>query len=381
MTSRVYLRATDLGRWMVPTNIFLAATRLVVGATFAIGMNVAAAATPARPMMEFEFGEQRMEATPLRTIGSRIELLGRDGRLWDLDSHAIHHWRKLPMEFRSSSASDLRAALERECDGVLEVGGSGHFVLAYPQGQGKIWNSRFEELFRSFTHYFSVRGFAVRQPTFPLIAVIWPSKAEFLFHARENGDTVPPNVLGYYSPRTNRVSLYDSEGLRQGDWGQNAKVIIHEATHQTAFNTGVHNRFCQPPRWLAEGLGMLFEAPGIWDSERYRQFADRVNRERLGEFRRFQGQGRKPQTWRELVAGDTMFGSNVNLAYAESWAFSFFLVETEPSKYCALMKRTADRPDFSTYSAAERTADFKAIFGDNYTMLEANFLRFIAAIR
>jgi hypothetical protein len=343
--------------------------------------SLASAAAPQRPLMEFQFGEQRIEATPLRSNGSRVELLGRDGRLWDLETSSIRHWRKLPMEFRSESASELRAALEKECEGVLEVGGSAHFVLAYPHGQSQFWSKRFEELFRSFTHYFAVRGLEPRQPTFPLIAVVWPTKAEFLFHARESGDAVSPNVLGYYSPRTNRVSLYDNETLRGGDWGQNATVIIHEATHQTAFNTGIHNRFCQPPRWLAEGLGMLFEAPGVWDSERHPQFSERVNRERLSEFRRFLAQGRRPMAWRDLVAGDKMFTTNVNAAYAESWAFSFYLVETEPAKYCRLMKRTADRQDFSAYSAADRQADFKAIFGDNYAMLEANFLRFIAAIR
>ena len=39
-------------------------------------------------------------------------------------------------------------------------------------------------------------------------------------------------------------------------------TIIHEATHQTAYNVGVHARFADQPRWLVEGLAMMFEAEG-----------------------------------------------------------------------------------------------------------------------
>jgi hypothetical protein len=67
-------------------------------------------------------------------------------------------------------------------------------------------------------------------------------------------------------------------------------------------------------------------------------------------------------------------------AYAESWAFSFFLVETEPQKYLECLKRTASRPPFQEYTAGERTADFTAIFGSDWRMLEARFLRFMAEV-
>jgi hypothetical protein len=339
------------------------------------------AAPTARPMVEIHSGDRLLEATLLRQSGDRLELLGRDGRLWDLDQGAIKSWRKLPMSFRGASATDVRAGLERELDGQLSVGGSGHFVVAAPRGQVSLWSQRFEDLYRSFVHYFAVRGLAPRDPEFPLIAIVWPSQAEFLRHANEDGHKIGPSVLGFYSPWTNRVSLYDSAQLRSGDWGQNAAVIIHEATHQTAFNTGLHNRLALPPRWLAEGLGMLFEAPGVWNSERFTQQSQRVNRERLTSFRRCLAEGRKPLTWLELVGSDAMFSRRPVEAYAESWAFTYFLAETAPAKYNSLLKRTAAKPDFSLYPAAARVADFKAIFGDNFTMLEADFLRYIAAIR
>ena len=68
-------------------------------------------------------------------------------------------------------------------------------------------------------------------------------------------------------------------------------------------------------------------------------------------------------------------------AYAEAWALTYFLAETEPRKYAAYLQRTAARPNFTTYSLTERLQDFTAIFGQNLPMLEARWLRFIADIK
>ena len=68
-------------------------------------------------------------------------------------------------------------------------------------------------------------------------------------------------------------------------------------------------------------------------------------------------------------------------AYAEAWALSFYLTETQPRQYGQYLKRTGSRPPFRQYTAAERTADFTALFGDNWRMLEAQFLRFMAGVK
>src|SRR5436190_8860041 len=43
-------------------------------------------------------------------------------------------------------------------------------------------------------------------------------------------------------------------------------TMIHEATHQVAFNTGLHSRIGENPRWVVEGLATVFEAPGVRNS-------------------------------------------------------------------------------------------------------------------
>jgi hypothetical protein len=83
----------------------------------------------------------------------------------------------------------------------------------------------------------------------------------------------------------------------------------------------------------------------------------------------------------EIVASDELFRTNPGAAYAEAWALSFFLEETAPSKYIAYLKRTAAKPPFHECTPAERIADFTAVFGTDWRMLDAQFLRFMAAVR
>jgi hypothetical protein len=89
----------------------------------------------------------------------------------------------------------------------------------------------------------------------------------------------------------------------------------------------------------------------------------------------------RPELLASLVASDDLFRTNPAAAYAEAWAMTFFLVETEPAKYAQYLKQTASRPMFEKYTAAERTADFTAVFGADWRMLEARLLRFMAESR
>ena len=45
------------------------------------------------------------------------------------------------------------------------------------------------------------------------------------------------------------------------------------------------------------------------------------------------------------------------------------------------LKRTASRPPFTNYTAADRRADFAAVFGPDWRMLEARLLRFIGGLK
>jgi hypothetical protein len=337
-------------------------------------------AFPNMGMIEFTLSGQKVEGTPLSWNDNLVHLLGRDGRLWEFKPDAAENFRQTADQFHCYSPSELRAELLRELGGEYEVSGTGHYIIAHPRGQRDLWAERFENLHRSFTRYFSVRGFQLSQPPFPLVGIVCKNQRDFQRFSASQGVNAPNGVLGYYSPQTNRIVLYDM-GEAASKWQDNASVIIHESTHQTAFNAGVHSRYATPPVWVAEGLATMFEARGVYDSGQYTALSDRVNRGRLDNFRTILEKNHRPELLQALVASNKFFQVSPSAGYAEAWAFTFFLVETEPRKYAQYLAKTAERPPFSEYEPAQRLADFTAVFGEDWRMMESRFLRFMAEVK
>jgi hypothetical protein len=273
----------------------------------------------------------------------------------------------------------MRRRLEAELGPGFEIAGTGHYLVAVPRGRPDRWSRKFEELHRSFVHYFRVRGFETRPPEFPLVAVVWPDQARFLQAAEAEAAQIGPGVVGYYSPLTNRISLY-WQAAEQGGTSATESTIIHEATHQTAFNTGVHRRFGATPRWLVEGLATMFEAPGVWDSRRHPRQQDRVHPGHLAAYRRWAAAGLPAGSLARLIANDRWFDSDPATAYSLAWAVSFYLVETRPRQYARLLKITAAREAFTPYPDAERLADFGTAFGTDLVLLERQFEKYMAGL-
>ena len=159
-------------------------------------------------------------------------------------------------------------------------------------------------------------------------------------------------------------------------WQQNEATIIHEATHQMAFNTGVHNRFAPTPVWLAEGLGTMFEAPGVWDWRNHPDRSERINRGRLAQFRQWRHTGGKTGAFRQPAGfrppvPDQSVGrlcrglglgvlSHRNLSRRN-------LPNTCSGSPTGRISRTI--------RSARRISDFTTVFGDDLRMLEKHFLR------
>lgn len=324
---------------------------------------------------------QAVEGKPVRWSDSRVILLGRDGRLWDFKPNEAKDFAQTQSVFRTFSQGELRGQLQSEFGNRFDVSGTGHFLVVHPAGQKDLWAARFEELYRSFVHYFSVRGFNPQSPPFPLVAIVFARQDEFFRYAAEEGSRISPGTLGYYSPGTNRIVLFDQTGGKPSkDWRENAETIIHEAAHQSAFNTGVHSRYAMPPRWVAEGLGTMFEAPGVWNSRQFPHQEQRINRGRLQSFQRLAA-ARPKGLLAEVVSSDRIFQTNGEQAYAEAWALTFFLAETEPRKYFAYLSKTAFRKAFADYRSPERLRDFTNSFGGDLALLEARYLRFLAGLK
>lgn len=326
-------------------------------------------------------GRSGLEGTPLTWSQERVWLLSRDGQVVDFHPEQARNFGPVAGGFRSYSQAEIRGLLMHEFPGY-EVSGVGHYLVVHPAGRRDAWAPRFEKLYRSFVHYFSARGWRLTEPRFPLVAVVFPRQADFQRQAAREGVGASGGMLGYYSPTTNRILMFDATaGSAGADWTINAETIIHEAAHQAAFNTGVHSRFGVAPRWVVEGLGQMFEARGVWQSRNHPHAGDRINRGRLQSWRQYARSQRPADAIAQLVSSDRAFQTNVDGAYSEAWALSFFLCETEPKKYFQYLAKTAATKPFSDYRAPERLKDFTDAFGSDLSMLDARLQRFIAGLK
>jgi hypothetical protein len=356
-------------------------TNLSVQIGVAVGvfasMVAAAFAEPAPFMMRATVRDRLIEGQPLAWTQQQMLLLGRDGVLYEFDPAEAKEASRFGDKFVPYSPSELSALLKDEFETSFEVTTTAHFVVVHPRGEWKAWADRLETLFRSFTHYMSVRGFESREPAVPLVAVVFRNEDHYLRHAAASGTRLQPGTLGHYDPISNRVFLFDIAGATgDAEWDENAATIIHEATHQTAYNVGVHRRFAEQSRWVVEGLAMMFEAPGVWNASSLHSQVDRINAGRLDYFRRT-AEERQSDWLVQLTASDLRFDADPMSAYAEAWMLSFYLCETRPQEYSAYLARMASRKAFSKYSPLERMTDFTAAFGKDFELLTAQLNRFV----
>jgi hypothetical protein len=354
-------------------------SHVVAGAAWLVFLSTTTSA--AEFMFRARVDGRMLEGKPLYWSDQQMLLLGRDGRLHEFHPKMAKEGRKTSPRFFGYSSSEMKTELQREFGKQFDVSSTRRYLVVHPSGQRDQWADRFEELFNRFTHYFRVRGFSLVDPPYPLVAVVFRDEAEYFRYATAGGKPMQPGTLGHYDPTTNRVFLFDATGGSGGDWSENASTIIHEATHQTAYNVGVHKRFVAVPRWLVEGLATMFEARGVWNVQYDRSQSDRVNRGRLLDFRDYVADRRKSGALEALLTSDQAFRSDTEGAYAEAWALSFYLCETQPRLYAQYLTKTTERPLFSDYSAAERMADFQDIFGSELRMIDMKFLRFMEEVK
>ncbi len=365
----------------IRTTRFMPTACIIIGIFAVASSSVMAGSVPIEGMIEVTVDGRTFEGRPLAWNTRQVHLLGRDGRLWSFDPEKVTKFKRTAQRFKPYSTSKIRSMLLRELGSGFEVTGTSHYMIAHRKGQRDKWAQRFEELYRRFVRYFSVRGFKLKEPPFPLIAVVCRNQGEFMRLTARRGTSVGRGVLGYYSLQSNRITLFDrgDNGSTSRDWQTTDSTIIHEATHQVAFNTGINSRYSPPPLWVAEGLATLFEAPGMYDSTNNRSREDRINGLRFADFKKIP-RSRDGELPTALVASDGLFHSRPGMAYAQAWAMTFYLVETQPRKFARYLKKTADHRPFTKCTTAQRVADFTSVFGKDWRMFDAQFVRFMSGL-
>jgi hypothetical protein len=254
----------------------------------------------------------------------------------------------------------------------------------------------FERLRTAFGVYFRRDGLEIVEPARPLVVVIFSDRRRYLEHAEPTLGTASLNVVGYYNLMSNRVTTYDITGsdLLRGRLGGRQSVgqaiasspaasalvatLVHEATHQLAFNTGLHQRLAPIPVWLSEGVAMYFETPDLQATSGWRGIG-MVNQQRLGHWR----QAHDRELLSRILVDDEVFRDPETAvdAYAEAWGLTYCLLKTRRKEMAAYLARLAQRGPLSSDSPEQRLDDFKAAFGCDVTSLEPAAVRFLSRLR
>ena len=326
-----------------------------------------------------------------------ILVLGQDGRLWGVEKPQLVSRAAANEPFRALSATALGKQLQAELGAGFDVVVTKHYVIcSSAQRQYVQWcGVLFERLYVSFHNYWKQRGVKLSEPEFPLVAIIFPGPKEFAAFATKDAGADAATAKGYYSINSNRMVLYDLTAKDAGAAGNDADInkrlatvpyniatVIHEATHQIAFNSGMHTRLADNPLWLVEGMAMYFETPDLSSKTGWKT-AGAVNDERLGQFRDFLSRSRKADSLTTLVATDARFNDADQMAdaYGEAWALTQYLIRTKKEAYVKYLNTLAAKPPLVFDTPEERLAEFRAAFGDDLKQLETELLKQVKRLK
>ncbi len=334
-----------------------------------------------------------------RTIESRVLLEaqdggllleGRDGRLWNVTPKQLQNRDETGDSFQPLSAEQLGEQLSRE---VAEFGiktstqvvVTKHFVVCSTAGRvyAEWCGSLFERLHDAFHAYWTEAGLELRESEFPLPAVVLKDRTEFAEFATKHDRPDAAQAPGYFSEPTNRIILFDltagpnsTPAKTAGDIRRkleassfNVATMVHEVTHQLAFNSGLHTRYADNPRWLTEGMAMFFEVPDL-DSRTGWKTIGRVNAPRLKDFRETLRTPREMLPLADLIQSDASFlkAEQARAAYSESWALTFFLLKTRRDDAVTYLKSVQRKPRLIADSPDDRLREFQSTFGELDTL-------------
>jgi hypothetical protein len=328
---------------------------------------------------------------------------GRDGILWAVQPDELVEHSQDDVPFEPLSPDDLAKQLQSELPEGFEVLSTKHYVICYHTSRAYAqWcASLFERLYGAFTNFWKLKGFELSEPEFPLVAIVFADKRSFVDFSRAEVGEAAEAIIGYYSLRTNWMVMYDLtelESLNRYSTGRRTSshikrflagpdaprivaTIVHEATHQIAFNCGLHTRYSDCPLWFSEGIATYFETPDLGSSRGWRTIGG-INQVRLARFR--ECFARRPAGSLVTLLQDDQRFRDTSLAedaYAESWALTYFLLKRHGPQYVEYLKRLSEKKPLFYDDPETRLAEFKQAFGDDLQKLDAEMVRAMSRLR
>ena len=327
----------------------------------------------------------------------------RDGVIWLARAEEVAKLSSDDTPFEPYTSEELAGRLLAELPTGFDVYYTADYVICHNTSRGYAhWcGSLLERLRGAFTNFWSRKGFELKEPEFPLVACVFSDKGSYgRFALPELGDAVS-SVVAYYSLRTNRITMYDLSGIESGgvparrmnSAAQINKIlsrpsaapmvatIVHEATHQIAFNCGLHQRYSDCPTWFSEGIAMYFETPDLRSPRGWRSIGQ-VSGLRLSQFREYLHR-RPPNSLQLLVTDDERLRDTSTAvdAYAEAWALTYFLLKQRPDEYVKYLQTLSQKAPQRWDDSDVRWKDFCGAFGPDMNRLETEFQRYMSKLR
>ena len=333
----------------------------------------------------------------IEALDKSLYFQANDGRIWFVKPEQIRVRKDNDTEMKPLSKKELGEKLLSELPANFRIYETKHYViayqneLAYARWIGGLYESR---LYRGFETFWSKKKkFELHDPEFPLVAIIFGTRAEYdQYMTRELG--AGQSMVAYYNLLTNRVTMFDLTADRRSlnqDLDERkieqilqtpaaipmVATIIHEGTHQLIFNRGVQTRFAEAPLWLNEGLAMYFETPQL-NSARGWRIPGLVSATRLADFLRYLP-NRPANSLKTLIQSDERLrnADTAIPAYAEAWAFNHFLLNKHSRNIWSTYSTCRQRKALLEDTAEVRLADFKRFLGDDLDSLDQQFIEYV----
>ena len=364
------------------------------------GLSNTAAGFDERPLqVEFKTGD-RVERVVGRIVTDAADggilLEARDGQLHSITPDIMVGRQPLEAPFEPLNAKQLGQRLLREFGAGFRIHHTTRYVICsnadarYVEWTGVL----LQRLMAGFYRYWKTADLDLAPPEFPLVAIIFARQADYVKYATTDVGPLVAQAQGYYSAKSNRIVTYDLTAA-QGPSGSvrelqlrlqrneaNIATIVHEATHQLAFNSGLHVRFADNPNWLTEGMAMFFETPDLRNNSGWRTIG-RVNPVRLRRFRQFVETRRQPDSLRAMLTGEAFSGGvdQMTDVYSQAWALNYFLLRKYRKQYVAYLKILQQKSALLRDDPQERLTDFETAFEKSPTELEREFVRYIQRLK
>jgi len=358
-----------------------------------------------------------VDQVTLRRDGKTIEVTGRilteakdggllvtarDGVLWLIppEEQVEHTADKQP--FQSYTRDEISKRLLAQLPRGFRTHSTTHYLIFYNTSPAYAqWcGSLFERLYMAFINFWSRKGFELHPPEFPLVAVVFADKQSYLEHTRPELGEAGESIMGYFALLSNRMTMYDLTGVESQGRGagrtktaaqinlilarpealRTVATIVHEATHQIAFNCGLHTRLSDCPRWFSEGIAEYFETPDLRSAKGWSNIGA-VNPPRLAQFQQYAA-ARPANSLETLLRDDARWTDPKQSldAYAEAWALTYFLIHKHPKEYVAYLAMLSKKKPLLQDGPGKRLEQFRQAFGE-LGPLDVEFKRYMGRLR